>query len=181
MEIKEFEELQDAAIVGEEKEKFVVDNIDKANWCLQKIREHEQRKEEIKAYRDGKVKLYNDFCVAETTKEDKEIEFFMACLRPYLEAKTEGTKTKSITVPEGLIGLRSKPATVTHDDKAILPFAKKLDVKFAKVTETLDWAEFKKTLKVDGSLMVTGDGEIVPGITVTNNPDELYYKLKEEK
>jgi hypothetical protein len=181
MNIEEFEAQQDAAMVGEEKEKFVVDNIDKANWCLQKIREHEQRKAEIKAYRDAKVKMYNDFYVAEATKDDKEIEFFMACLRPYLEAKTEGAKTKSIAVPEGLIGLRSKPAAIEHDDNLVLPFAKKLDVKFAKVTESLNWAEFKKTLKVDGSLMVTGDGEIVPGITVTEKEDELYYKLKEDK
>lgn len=181
MNIEEFEAQQDAAMVGEEKEKFVVDNIDKANWCLQKIREHEDNKAALKAYRDEKVKIYNDFCVAETAKEEKEIEFFMACLRPFLEAKTEGTKTKSINVPEGLIGLRSKPAAIEHIDKDILPFAKKIDAKFAKVVETLDWAEFKKTLKISDGRMVTSDGEIVPGITVTEKEDELYYKLKEAK
>ena len=58
-----------------------------------------------------------------------------------------------------------------------------------KVKESVDWAALKKSLTVaylekdseSGQLVpfvVTGDGEIVPGITVTEQPDVFRVEVK---
>ena len=93
MNIEDFEAQQDAAMVGEEKEKFVVDTLDKANWCLKKIRKHQAHEEEIKAYVDAEKKKLDAFLKAETADDEGAITYFLEMLRPYLEAKLKAPKT----------------------------------------------------------------------------------------
>ena len=66
------------------------------------------------------------------------------------------------------------------DEDEVKAFVGDKFIKTETIT-TLLWGDFKKTLKVDGALMVTADGEIVPGIKVTEKPDVIYVKLAEVK
>ena len=180
MEIKEFEELQDAVIIGEEKEKFVVDTLDKANWCLKKIRKHQAHEEEIKAYVDAEKKKLDAFLKAETADDEGAITYFLEMLRPYLEAKIEGTKNRSVKAPEGLIGFKAIAPVIEMNEAEVQSFAGP-DFTKTEVVTKFAWGDFKKTLAIADGHMVTADGEIVPGIKVTEKPDVIYVKLAEVK
>ena len=47
-----------------------------------------------------------------------------------------------------------------------------------KTKEVLDWAELKKNVVFMGENVVNGDGEIIPGITITERPDKFVVEVK---
>ena len=51
---------------------------------------------------------------------------------------------------------------------------------YIKTKESVDWAEFKKTLQqADDGRLVTEDGEVLACVTYTNNPDVFTVKTEE--
>lgn len=47
------------------------------------------------------------------------------------------------------------------------------------VEEIVNWSEFKKTCRVEGSRLITADGEIVDGVEVVERPDVFTVKVSE--
>jgi hypothetical protein len=50
---------------------------------------------------------------------------------------------------------------------------------YVKVKESADWAALKKTVTVVGSNVVSRDGEIIPGVSVTQRPDVFKVEVAE--
>jgi hypothetical protein len=162
----------------EEEIRFVVDNDQKADWALRRIRE----------IKDEFLK-WNDFYVAQTEKLKKAAEFRCHYLEhlleeyfrkvPHKESKTQ----ESYALPSGKLVLKEQKPEWTHDDEQLLPWVKQNVPNLVRTKESVDWAELKKELTViwqeDGSQMITNaDGEIVPGITVTERPDKFVVEVK---
>ena len=77
--------------------------------------------------------------------------------------------------------LKKQAPQFEHDDELILDWLhenSQMPETYIDFKETLKWADLKKVLLVDGSRMVTQDGEIIPGITVTERPDKFVVEVK---
>ena len=69
--------------------------------------------------------------------------------------------------------LKHKNPIFDRDNAVLLPWLKANRPELVKVEESPNWAELKKAVKVVGDCVVTDDGEMVPGVKVTEQEDDF--------
>ena len=179
------EELQNEELaLSEEEVRFVVDDDQKAEWCIRKIAEAKKE-----------MMDWIEFYVAQTDKVkdrcERRIQFFEMKLEQYFgSVPHKVTKTQeSYQLPSGKLVVKKQAPEYERDDALILAWLKANDEdRFVKTKESVDWAELKK--KIDVLQLTAGDeqvaeqvvftetGEVVPGITVTERPDVFKVEVK---
>lgn len=162
----------------ERKEGFVVNDDNKADWVLRKIKQNADKMEEIQELYEAqsmRLTAWKSEQLDRLTKDKENLEMLLA---PYVESKLNGGKKKSFVLPNGKCGFRSIPAKIEKDENMLLEFVKTVSPGNIKVKESVNWASFKKGLTVDGNKMIVTDtGEVVPGVTVTEQPDKFYTEV----
>ncbi len=115
-------------------------------------------------------------------KRDRKVAWAEANLRAYFDiVPAKVTKTqKTYDLPSGKLVLKHQEPKYDTKDEELVPWLKANRPELIKIKESSDWANLKKELKAspDGLRMVTEDGEIVPGITVTPREDKFTVTLK---
>ena len=84
-------------------------------------------------------------------------------------------------LPSGKLVYKKQAPEIKHDDEAILAWLyenSQAPETYIEYKETLKWGELKKVLQVAGNGMATSDGEMIPGITVTERPDVFKVEVK---
>lgn len=153
---------------------FRVTDDSSAEWCLKKIKEAKadvQRWSEFYADQMKKVK----------ESADSSIAYFEAKLEEYFESVPhKATKTQeSYILPSGkLVRKQQQPEYAINDDE-LIPWLKQNTFGYVKVKESADWAALKKTVTVVGSNVVSREGEIIPGVSVTQRPDVFKVEVAE--
>lgn len=159
---------------------FVVDDDQKADWCLKKIREAQAEKEKWADFYMTRMKQVFDRC-------DRTISFMEDKLKPYFATvpKKETKTQMSYQLPGGKLVLKRQAPEFERDDSALIPWLRKnYEGDWVKTKESVDWAALKKAFAEDdcigmqGSHFITLDGEIIPGITVTERPDKFVVEIK---
>ena len=130
---------------------WTIDSMEKADWALSKIAAARQK-----------------------MQQQNSIDFFELKLAPYLESEIAGSKKKSVTLPNGVVGYRKKTNTIKNDAE-IFDFVKSNYSEYIKTEEKVDLANFKKACSVVDGKLITEDGEVVPGYTVEES-QVLYTK-----
>ena len=161
------------------RERFTVDNDMKAEWVLSKIRNirKEQKKETDELTRQ--MRFYQDQMDLISKQADNDVAFFESMLIPYFAERMEGGFTKSTKtqtsykLPTGKLVLKHQAPEYERKDEDLLPWLKANRPDLVKVTESPNWAELKKTVKINGENVVTDDGEVVPGVKVTEREDKF--------
>ena len=159
---------------NEEQITFIVDDDQKAEWCLSKIREAEAEKKRWKEFYEERLEKVN-------AAEDAKIERMRFYLEQYFRTGPhKETKTQaSYQLPSGKLVLKKQGPEFERDDDLILAWLKANDEqKYVKTKESVDWMELKKTLTVFGEQVAGETGEIIPGITVTERPDVFKVEVK---
>ena len=131
-------------------------------------------------------KMESWYCrMLEKAKEvrDRKVQWAEGNLRAYFDAvPAKVSKTqKSYELPSAKLVLKHQEPKYTTKDEELVPWLKKNGkAGLIRVKEEADWANLKKELKVspDGAAMVTEDGEVVPGVTVTQREDKFSVTLK---
>lgn len=168
------------ATAPEVTESFVIDTMDKAAWALDKIRERRRQIAEVEAFAFNKVRQISDWQAKETESLQNDIAYFEALLQPYAAEQLKGKKSKTFKLPNGQCSFRKGNVSYTKDDAALLEYVKSSAPGYIKTKESVDWAEFKKTLQqADDGRLVTEDGEVLACVTYTNNPDVFTVKTEE--
>lgn len=160
--------IEETTPVDVKKEGFVVDDMGKAMWAVDKIAEKEAEIAEIDAFVEARIKSILEWQEKQRQKIDFEINGFKTMLKPYVEQKLEGKKTKTMSLPNGSLSLGRVTTNFIKDDKKLIEFAKTSCPQFVKteIKEKLDWAAMKKELTcADNGVVITADGEIVPDVT----------------
>lgn len=153
----------------------VLDDMD-AEYMLEQYKQAEAQYEKMEAWYTYKLQQNKELW--ERTKAWVE-----SSLRPYLDtvpAKKTKTQT-SYELPGGKLILKKQEPQYETSDEQLVPWLKQNGMAdMVKVKESSRWVELKKTLKVspDGKGMVTADGELVPGITVTARDDKFTITTK---
>ena len=84
-------------------------------------------------------------------------------------------------LPGGKLVYKRQAPEIQHDDEKILDWLHEnstMPETYIDFRETLKWGELKKVLTVAGDGMATQDGEMIPGITVTERPDKFVVEVK---
>ena len=99
-------------------------------------------------------------------------------LKTYAEDRLKNSKRKSVSLPSGKFGFRKQPPKIEKDDAALLDYCDHYQSEFIKVKKTVDWAGLKKSCTLDGNHYVTKDGEVLPGVTVTEQDPKFTVEVK---
>lgn len=166
-----------APVPAEIREHWKPENDDQANWCLEKISEAKMEIMDARAFYEAKKRQLDQWLENTIAPYNRDCEHFEAILAGYAEEALAGKKKRTISLPGGKFGFRKVPAKIDRDETFLLTFAESCAPEFIKVKKSVDWAGLKKTCKIDGDHMVTADGEIVPGVTVTEQPDKFVCEV----
>lgn len=169
-----------------QEEKFTVDDTACAEWTLEKIAEKNKKIAEVESDYEKMVAKYQKWRDDSVDALKSDILYLESLLRPWAEEQLSHGKAKSINLPSGKVGFKSASQEWKFDgekadakNKGLLDFAKSSMPEYVKVKkeETVAWAELKKALTVtDNGKVVTADGEIVEGMTVTIGAPTFYTK-----
>lgn len=172
----ESEDTQIAAEIAEEAEsdRFVIDDDGKADWAVRKIREAEAEIIQWRSY-------YKDALEKIEKRQQSRIEYLKAMLAAYFDTVPHHeTKTQaSYQLPSGKLVLKVGGPKFTTDDAVLAAWLKEnnmTDLIKTEIKEKPMWGELKKNVLVNGENVVTEDGEIVPGVTVEEQPPVFEIK-----
>ena len=163
-------------------------------WQIDNIESNAKKIKEAQiAYITQKIDEWRD---KETEPLRLELETLKAMLLPFVEEELKGKKAKSISLPSGRAGFQKGSTVFAIADPGVYPAeaCAKLDGKSPRLLEIIqahklndyvvtkehtytDWLRLKKSLNVtEEGKVVTQEGEILPELTATVEPDRFYVK-----
>ena len=166
----------------EQVDSFDVNDDEKANWCIEKIKEHKAEIEKWTAHYDAEKRRA---CM----RHENAIFRLTAMLRDFFIGRSEAgltahTKTEeNYKLPDGKIFMKDRDPEFEKDEVVMIEWLRQNAPQFIKVKESVDWAGVKEAFWAGGTELVKVDdetGEIIkiPGVTVT--PREPEFKVKEK-
>lgn len=158
---------------------FTVKDDSTAQWCMKKIKEAEADRAMWKAHYEAQMEKVNKAA-------DDSVAYFTAKLEEYFaNVPHKATKTQeSYTLPGGKLIRKKQQPKFETDDEALVPWLEENFMgQLVKVKKSADWAALKKVCSVtpDGEHVATDEGEIIPGVTVTQRPDVFKVEMEDEE
>ena len=152
-----------------ESEEFSIDNDHKAEWALRKIAEETIESQRYANVCDTVIAEYEFKKQKNKEQLDNKTSYLKQKLLEYFNS-VEHKKTKTqetYKLPSGTLKLKYQSPECVRDDETLLKWLKESDKnEYVKVKESVDWAELKKIAQINGDKALTGDGEIIEGVTV---------------
>lgn len=165
------EVIGDAEPEQPDSESFMVDNDEKAEWALSKIREEQAEATRIKDTCQRMIKHYE----GEMRKAEQDLnnntEYFKSQLERYFgtvktKKSPKGTQ-ETYKLPSGTLKRKYPNPKYDVDDKKLVEWLKERKMEdYIEVKEKAKWGEFKKAVKQAGSKVVDENGEVVEGVEV---------------
>lgn len=165
-------------LLNDAREEFTVTDDAAAEWCMKKIRKIEADRAMWKAHYEAQMEKVNKAA-------DDDVAYFTAKLEEYFaNVPHKTTKTQeSYTLPGGKLIRKKQQPEFETDDEALVPWLEENFMsQLVKVKKSADWAALKKVCSVtpDGEHVATDEGEIIPGVTVTQRPDVFKVEMEDE-
>ena len=147
-----------------------------AEYLLSRIRKANENYERMKDW-------YARMLEKIEKKRSQIVEWAESGLRAYFETvpRKRSRTQQSYELPGGKLVLKRQEPEYDRQDEEIVRWLRDSGKQnLIRVKESPDWGTLKKELKVspDGRSLVTEDGEIVPGIRVTQRDDRFVVSLK---
>ena len=156
-----------------ESEVFVIDSDAKALWALKKIKEAREDRDFWLSWYKQKEKEITEQTDFDTMNLERMLADYFATV-PHKSTKTQ----ESYTLPGGKLILKKQNPEYTRDDSTVIEWLKANKMpQFVKIEEKLDWAGLKAATGVFEGNIVTEDGEIIPGITVTDREAKFVVEV----
>lgn len=161
-------------------DRFVIDSPDAANWALRRLAVHAAKLADAEAFAQRERDRLDLWLAGERHQAEQSSSFLAGLLRRYHEDRlAEDPKAKTIRLPAGELTARKVPAHWDVDDEMVIEWAQGNgwgEVVRQRDPE-VDRPALKRTFHVTQSgTVVAPDGEVVPGITVTEG--ELSFKVR---
>lgn len=148
----------------EEKEQFVIDTPEKADWALKKLQEIKRQQLEIDKRADEQIKPIEDWRKKEIGKlSDSEIYFTML-LTEYANNNRDKDNKFRFSSPYGKIYTR-KTKKWTYDEQKVIDEYKNTDV--VQNVPKLNKSELKKRIEfINGKPVDKETGAVVDGVEI---------------
>ena len=150
-----------------------------------KIKTAEDERDEFVQHYQAKIQNAYDICERTTVPARHEIAILTETLGRYAAANLpEGRK--SIALPSGTLSFHKQfpkffidGREVNGNSKALLEYVKVNAPEFVKITECVDWSDFKKKLAADDENVYYAEtGEIIQGLQMQTYPDTFKIEIK---
>jgi len=158
---------------NEQQEGFIIDNDNKAEWALNKIKAEKADRDRLISVCEQKIQEYQEKIEQFKKQYENRTSYLISLLNQYFQT-VEHRKTKTqetYKLPSGTLKLKLPGIEYQRDDIKLVEWLKSAGMNdYIQVKESPKWAELKKTIKVSGDKVLTEDGEIVEGVTVVEKP-----------
>ncbi len=173
LELDELEELE-----SEEKERFEV--YDLASWVFRKLHAMALKSKEIDSVAEAEMERIREWQATEKKRNEANKEYLESLVvRYFTEERAKDEKFK-LSTPWGKVSARKSPPSYVYDDEKLLNFLKSSDRgEFIRVSESVDKALLKKSVTVQGDVVVDENGEIIDGITIVEKGLSVSVKVEE--
>lgn len=156
---------------SQDRERFVVDNYDKANWVVNLMSMRKKEIAEKQEFAERQIQRIQEWLEKEIAPLQQTIEWGEMVLRPFAENEIAlaKKKTKTLRLPFANLSFKKPSTKYERDDTKLISFVSdNVDnaEQFLDVTTKLKWGELKKVLvEADDGKLVTQDGIVVEGVT----------------
>lgn len=183
--LQELELLEVENMQEEQKNVFVIKDINGLNWVLRKIGAINAKLKEIKSLADSERQRIDEWEKKESADLKNDISFFEHKVFEYhMQVLQENPKEKSISTPYGKVKSTTRSAQPEKaDESSIFDYVEQNELSFVDVqtVKKLNWAELKKTLTVvekenGEQVVIDSNGQLVPGVSV--KPSETTFKVE---
>lgn len=172
-------EEEEQALGIQHDEAFVIDSVEQANYFARKLNELRAEKQQIAATAQDQIDVYVQRVDAWKNKTLAPLEYeedrLLAMLKFFAETQLSGSTKKSIKLVEGTLQFRKQQAAYEYNDELLLDYMQRAAAQYVVIKPSVDKKEFKKAITVkDGQAIL--DGNIVPGVTITERPEAFDLK-----
>lgn len=150
-------------------QRFTIENDEGATWAMRKLKAIRDKRAEIIRIAEAEIARVQEWAGAETEGLDHDDAFFEGLLTVYAAKQRNTENRKSISTPYGMVTSRAGSKTTEVDPDKFLPWALANNASLVKeeVKRTPIKAAITAAYKVlDDGVVVTPDGEAVPGVRV---------------
>lgn len=158
-------------------EGFVIDNDQKADWAIRKIREADAELARMQSWYETQLQAIR-------YRHDQTVSFFNAKLQKYMDlvpAKDTKTTRKYALASGEMVLTKAKQDFSVTDDEALLGWCQMNAPELVRVTMKPAWSDIKKRMKAtDGGIADSETGLMVDGVEVVTKPESFAVKMKEE-
>lgn len=169
-------------------ESVAVLSTEDVGWMMRSIRDAQSRISEELAthakYRDKleqEIALVNEGYLAAIKSDVDRVTYLTAQLEAHLlNKRAADDSVKSIRTPWGSVESREQQPEYVKDDPALLAWlqANHTELIREKTTLSPDWETIKAYCHPNANgQLVTPDGEVVPGVEVTERPPKVTVKV----
>ena len=156
-------------------EPFKIDNDQKAEWALAKIREEQAEAQRIMNVCKSMIFHYEEQMKKAEEGLEKKTAYLKGQLEQYFDSvEKRRTKTQEVyKLPSGTLRRKYPKPEFKRDDEALLKWIKANKINahlYIRVKETPDWANLKKMVQIAGDKVVDENGEIIEGVTIVDRP-----------
>lgn len=152
---------------------FIIDSDNKAEWALKKIAEARSDCAAWVAWYEEKIKQIKEQTDFDTANLEAMLARYFDTV-PHKKTKTQ----ESYALPGGKLVLKKQNAEYNRDDKTVIEWLERNGGEaYIKTEKKLDWSTLKRDTQALNGQIVTMDGEIIPGIEVTDRPDKFVVEV----
>ncbi|WP_067924803.1 host-nuclease inhibitor Gam family protein [Alicyclobacillus shizuokensis] len=141
---------------------FVVDSLEKAEWCMRKLAKIHQQDMADEELAQHEIERIQAWLQARKETRQRSREYFEEKLRQYhqrlLDEDPKGNRT--VKLPHGTLKARKLPDKWDYDDQTIIEWAK------ANQSMSLIRIKYEPDKKLIKEYVKT-TGELIPGVTIT--------------
>jgi hypothetical protein len=154
-------------------EPFRIDNDQKAEWALAKIREEQAEAMRIMNVCKSMILHYEEQMKKAEEGLEKKTAYLKGQLEQYFDSvEKRRTKTQEVyKLPSGTLKRKYPKPEFKRDEDKLLQWLKDRQMsEYIKIKESPDWANLKKMVQIAGDKVVDEDGEIIEGVTIVDRP-----------
>jgi len=184
LELIEAEETTEAAEVGG---RFVIADLNSANWAFRKLAAIEQKRNGIKELADKEMERIRNWQQQEEESLNNSKEFFEGLLTEYFVTQKEMDPKFKISTPYGKVSSRKQQPKWNYEDEKLIGYLENYKPELIRIKKEINKNDFKKAVKEKDGFILTEDGkvvsnetgELIEGITIEKRPDSINIKVTE--
>lgn len=155
----------------EEREEFLIDSPERANWLLRKLANLDAERDRVAAQASALARQIESDRNGLLHRFGSQLENFTR-----QELEKSGGKRKSLTLLQGTVGFRTVPPRITIENEADAIQTARLVLPGSITTETIE--RFDKTaFRAYAKERLATEGELLPGIGLTEAREEFSVKF----
>ncbi|WP_096435940.1 host-nuclease inhibitor Gam family protein [Alteribacter populi] len=166
---------------GVNQDRFTVDNDEKANWVLRKMKQIEDKRMEDLALAQAEIDKIESWMEQVNKQADNNRDYFQSMLAQYaFNKRMEDPKFKTLKLPNGKLAFRKQQPKWNYDNDKVVQALKEAGYEdLIKVKEDPIKAEVKKKFAVHDDKVIDPDtGEVLEGVSIEYRDDAFKVEVE---